>query len=175
MDTSSAIGLIEGGIDKALPAQVWTDLGAGRGTFTNALAGLLDSKSIVYAVDKDQHALKQITRPSHGAKIITRVADFTGEDFYCLPSNGILMANALHYVEDQVAFLLKVRNKSLLPGGRVIVVEYNRDRPNPWIPFPVPFDRLNALALAAGFSTRVRIGEMPSVYDNGLMYSTLMM
>lgn len=173
MDTSTAISLIREGIDVSIRGQVWHDLGAGRGTFTTALAGLLDKGSIVNAVDKDEEALCRIRQVNDGAKISIVTADFTDSGFSIEPLNGVLMANALHFVEDQSGFLVAIRNRFLLPRGRLIVVEYDRRIPNPWVPFPVEFNQLKEISLCAGFAAIEKLGEVPSAYGHGLIYGAL--
>lgn len=173
MDKSIIISLIRGGIDASMGGQVWHDLGAGRGSFTMALAELLDNESKIYAVDKDDHALKSIKQVDYGAKISIVAADFTGASFSIDRSDGILMANALHYVEDQSSFLFVMRDRFLLPRGRLIIVEYERRRPNQWVPFPIEFRQLKEIALRVGFSSVEKLGEVPSVYDNVLMYGAV--
>jgi len=172
MEISSVIKLIQGGIDTSIRSQVWMDLGAGSGTFTTGLAGLLDPESLVYAVDRDGQSLKRIKKTNSGAKIIALQSDFMKNDFTSLQPDGILMANALHYVEDQFSFLTKIKNK-LVPGGRIVIVEYDRKNPTPWVPFPIAFDELKVLTSSIGFTSITRLAEVPSVYDNGMMYGAL--
>ena len=172
METSSALKLIRGGVETTVTHQVWFDLGAGSGTFTTALSEMLDDESEIYAVDRDEQSLKKIMQPNHGAKITVRQGDFVKDDIIRDKVNGILMANTLHFVEDQVSFLSKIKNK-LLPNGRMVIVEYDRRTPNPWIPFPVSFTQLKTLAIHAGFSSITRLDELPSAYGNGILYGAL--
>jgi ubiquinone/menaquinone biosynthesis C-methylase UbiE len=173
MDQYSAIRLIRKGVDTSLPHQVWYDLGAGRGTFTLALAQLLGPGSIIYAVDKDAEALRAIRQPEKGARISVISADFSADDFSIASASGVLMANALHYVEDQKGFLRSVRNQ-LLPVGRMIIIEYERETPNRWVPFPVGFEGLRKISLHVGFQSIDKIGEIPSAYGNGIMYAAVL-
>ena len=67
------------------------------------------------------------------------------------PLDGIVAANSIHYIRDQVSLLR--RWKTLLkPGGRIIVVEYDTDRGNTWVPYPLSLGALDKLARSAGFS-----------------------
>jgi ubiquinone/menaquinone biosynthesis C-methylase UbiE len=172
MERASAIKLIEGGIDTSIHRQVWIDLGAGSGTFTIALAGLLDPESLVYAVDRDKQSLNRIEKNDRGAKIITLHADFMKDDLADIQPNGILMANALHYVEDQFSFLTTIKNK-LASGGRILIVEYDLKNPNAWVPFPIGFGELKGLAARVGFTSVTRLAEVSSVYHNGMIYGAL--
>ena len=49
-----------------------------------------------------------------------------------------------------------------MPGGRLVVVEYDADRGNPWVPHPISFARLDGLVRAAGFGERELIHRVPS-------------
>jgi len=55
MKIDDAQALIAGAVPRR--AGVWADLGAGDGTFTQALARLLEPGSRIYAVDRDRAAL----------------------------------------------------------------------------------------------------------------------
>src|SRR6185436_19653309 len=103
-------------------SQLYVDVGAGSGMFTHALASLLGGGKIL-AIDKDERALKQIPSQIGAVQIETLAADFMSYNFEDLNADGILMANALHFVSDKAEFLLKVR-KGLKTGGVLVVVEY---------------------------------------------------
>lgn len=173
MDESAVLKLISSGVTRNLHKQLWIDLGAGSGTFTTTLAKLLGVQSTVYAIDKDKGSLTEIVQPENGAKIITQVDDFMRDDFQIPVVDGILMANALHYVKDQYSFLTKIKDR-LRNGGRLIIVEYDRSNSNPWVPFPVSFDALQKLATRIGISAVHKLGEIRSVYNNGMMCGALL-
>src|SRR4051812_42809741 len=109
MELTVATKLIEKGVDHRTTPQVWADLGAGRGTFTNALAALLPEESTVYAVDKDAASLNSIRLTSARVKLIKSINDFINT--YTLPKNldGVLMANALHFVDKKIDFINLLR------------------------------------------------------------------
>ena len=56
--------------------------------------------------------------------------------------DGVLIANALHFVpsSEQRAALLNVC-AHLRPGGRLVIVEYEPDRPLPFAPHPISYTR----------------------------------
>lgn len=65
MDVNDAVALIRNAVAPSKGAAVWADLGAGTGTFTRALARILDAGSTIYAVDQDAKsiaALRQCSR-----------------------------------------------------------------------------------------------------------------
>jgi ubiquinone/menaquinone biosynthesis C-methylase UbiE len=143
---------------------VWADLGAGTGAFTLALADLLGPTAHIYAVDKDRSALQQLEQtmrarfPSPQVKYLH--ADFTHA--LDLPElTGVVMANSLHFVRKKDAVLQQVR-RYLQPGGRLVLVEYNVDRGNPWVPYPFSYESWQHLARQNGFTDVQLLEKVPS-------------
>ena len=99
-------------------------------------------------------------------------ADFTKP--LPLPTlDGLLMANALHYVEQPV-HLLKNLLMLLKPAGTFLLVEYETNRPRPpWIPHPIPFDVFTEIAAAVGLTQPVEIGKTPSMYGHDHIYAAM--
>ena len=88
--------------------QVWADLGCGEGTFTVALASLLPAGSTVHAIDNDTLALARLPARHGDVTIVAHAGDFTSRGAARWPFDGLdgmLMANSLHYVRAQAAFL----------------------------------------------------------------------
>ncbi len=81
------------------------------------------------------------------------------------------MANSLHYVRDKEPVLKEVGGW-LHPGGRLLVVEYDSDRGNTWVPYPVSYRTWEALAARAGFRDTRLLRTIPSRFL-GRMYSAL--
>lgn len=155
------VALIRAGVEGAGPR--WLELGAGDGEFTLALADLLRAGDIT-ALDMDRWALPDLERRVGEAfpatTLRTVVADFT----LTLPDgpfDGILAANSLHFVED-VSPVLSALRAILAPQGRIVVVEYDADRGNPWVPHPISLARWTTLAVEAGFTTPSLIHRVPS-------------
>jgi SAM-dependent methyltransferase len=152
---------------------MWADLGAGDGTFTRALVELLGRSSRIFAVDRDPRAVAALERwaRTNAANVIPVVADFTGP--FDLPGldetmlEGMIFANALHFVRD-VDFVLARLASWVRPGGRVVFVEYDRRATSRWVPYPIPADRLPALAASAGLSTPVIMATRPSAFGGNL-------
>jgi len=172
-----AVEMISGGVAHfgvSAPAPgVWADLGCGDGTFTRALAQLLAPGGVVHAVDLDDAALANIRAERNGAAIIKHHADFTRMPWpFEGRLDGILMANSLHYVREQEGFVSEIDSR-LKDDGRLIVVEYDFDRPNRWVPYPVSRRRLTALFAAAGYASPQWLGSRPSVYQRGELYAAL--
>ena len=87
---------------------VWADLGCGNGTFTLALANLLSPGSFVYAIDSNAASLQQIPSSYNQVSIEKHKADFISDKLPFDKVNGILMANAFHYVQHKDAFIKKI-------------------------------------------------------------------
>jgi ubiquinone/menaquinone biosynthesis C-methylase UbiE len=150
----------------ATSRQTWADLGSGTGAFTLALADLLGSDGEIYAVDKNQGALREqqqaMAARFPAANVHYCAGDFTGR-LDLPPLDGIVMANALHFVpglqKDGVILLVK---SYLRPGGRLILVEYNVDQGNPWVPYPLSYPTWEAIAHRAGFTDTRLLATKPS-------------
>ena len=159
MKRSDLVALIEGGVGEK--GGRWADLGAGEGAFTYALADLLGSAAHITAVDRDARALRGLD-----GRFDVRVADFTRPlDLHDL--DGIVMANSLHFVRDKQPVLESVHGM-LRPDGRLIVVEYDADRGNPWVPYPFTFAQWEQMAARAGFRGTRLLSTYPSRWLNGL-------
>jgi ubiquinone/menaquinone biosynthesis C-methylase UbiE len=148
----------------------WADLGAGTGAFTLALAELVGPGGEVIAVDRDRGALRELEhalRPG-GATVRALGADFTRPiDLTSL--DGIVMANSLHFVKDKAPVLALV-HRMLKPSGRLLLVEYDADKGNHWVPHPLSFETWRALADAGGFTGTRKLASVPSRFL-GRIYS----
>jgi SAM-dependent methyltransferase len=160
------VGLLRAGLDGVAPSQRWADIGAGSGAFTLALADLLGPGASIVAVDRDAGALRANAREMAArfpdVAIETRVADFVGPlDLTSL--DGIVAANSLHFVprERQVDTVRRLA-AMIRPGGRFLVVEYDADRGNPWVPHPFSVATWQGIAAEAGLQQTLEIGRVPS-------------
>jgi ubiquinone/menaquinone biosynthesis C-methylase UbiE len=144
------------------PGGVWADLGAGTGAFTLALAELLGPGGEVIAVDRDRGALRELERAVRpgGAAVRTLGADFT-RPLDLAPLDGVVMANSLHFVRDK-APVLGLVHAMLKRSGRLLLVEYDADRGNAWVPYPMSFEIWRAFADANGFNGTHKLASVPS-------------
>jgi hypothetical protein len=168
MQLPEAISLIQKGIVPQSSPQTWADLGAGEGLFSDVLLSLLPPGSIIHAVDLHKRPNLQ-----HNTSIIFHQADF-GKDKLPIPVlDGILMANSLHFVGNQVACIKQLKTHLRNRTGVIILVEYDTETGNEWVPYPVSFARAKMIFGDAGFSKIEKIGERPSIYHKNSIYAAL--
>lgn len=154
------------------PGGLWADIGAGSGAFTLALADLLGLGSRIVAVDRVRGALTQnaeaVAAQFAGVDIETLVADFTRP--LELPLlDGLVAANSLHFVpRDSQVDVIRALARHLRPGGVFVVVEYDADRGNPWVPHPFAYGSWKRLADAAGLVETRRLHRVPSRFLGGI-------
>jgi len=80
------------------------------------------------------------------------------------------MANALHFVKDKAPVFAFVRSY-LRPGGTFVLVEYDADRGNLWVPHPISYTTWLAVAPGAGFSEARLLGRVPSRFLSAIYAS----
>ncbi|MBJ7598951.1 MAG: class I SAM-dependent methyltransferase [Candidatus Nephthysia bennettiae] len=170
MDHRDHVSLIKEGVE-GQPGE-WADLGSGGGAFTLALAELLGSDGRIHSVDRDGHALgrqrRLIEERFPDSQVSYLQADF-GRPLELPPLDGVVMANSLHFIRRKAPVLDLVRSY-LKPGGRLVLVEYDSDRGNPWVPHPLSYPSWERLSSEAGFEQtrllkRVPSGVMGAIYS----------
>jgi SAM-dependent methyltransferase len=155
----------------ALGPTTWADLGCGTGTFTLALADLLASGSIIHALDNDAAALRKIPSAHKRVSITTHHGDFMDQEMWPFAGlDGILMANSLHYVEDQATFIRACEPRMRSPR-HFLIVEYDTDAANRWVPYPVTARRLTSLFTGAGYGSIRLLRSRPSLYRRAALYA----
>ena len=171
MDHDDHVRLLRDAVE---PGGTWADIGAGSGAFTLALADLLGPGSRIIAVDRDRAALRE-----NAERAAERWADRTVETLTAdfskpldLPElDGLVAANSLHFVpRDRQVPVLRALASHLRDQGRFVVVEYDADSGNPWVPYP--FSQASWLRLAdeAGLTDTVALARVPSRFL-GAIYS----
>lgn len=161
MQLSEAIQFIRCDLLQQAPVSMWADLGCGSGLFSTALAHYLPEGSTIYAIDH-----KPATKiAGHGVKIYD--LDFVADPFPFGKIDGILMANSLHYVKSQTAFIQKLQSHT----STLLVIEYDIEKPVPtWVPFPVSYSKLLTLFPDKKIE---KLSERTSAYGQGNMYAAL--
>jgi ubiquinone/menaquinone biosynthesis C-methylase UbiE len=173
MQVNDAVALIREAVGNG--TGVWADLGAGTGTFTRALARMIDTASTIYAVDDDVNAIASLRElaATSATRIIPVTADFTRS--FELPGlgdgmlDGILLANSLHFVPNADSVLAQLARRVRV-RGRVVIVEYDRRAPGRWVPYPIDASRWPQLATSAGLTSAAITATRPSAYA-GVLYA----
>jgi SAM-dependent methyltransferase len=164
MNHTDHVALLRDGI--AGPGGVWADLGSGDGAFTLALAELLGPGAAIYSIDKKKNSLRRQERVMRerfpGSRLLTITADYT-RPLDLPPLDGVVMANALHFQRKKDGVLQLIYNY-LQPGGRLILVEYNIDRGNFWVPHPLSYPSWKKLAERNGFVGTRLLRTRPSSF-----------
>lgn len=172
MNHEDHVNLLRRGIDTG--QGTWADFGSGSGAFTLALAELLAPEATIHSVDHDQTALARQERRLESRFPQTTVhyhcADYTHR--LDLPTlEGIVMANALHF-QRQKEPVVELLRSYLGAGGRLILVEYNTDSGNRWVPYPISYETWSTLSRRCGFTRTELLATRPSRFL-GQIYSAL--
>jgi ubiquinone/menaquinone biosynthesis C-methylase UbiE len=163
MNHADHVKLLRGGVPGG---GVWADFGSGAGAFTLALAELLGPGGEIYSVDQDLGALRTQERTMQARFPQTAVhylaADFT-QPLKLPQLDGIVLANALHFQKYSAQGRVIQRfRRYLCPGGRLILVEYNMDHGNTWVPYPLSYQSWTKLARESGFAQTQLLATVPS-------------
>ena len=162
MDHADHVALIRRGVEHTGPR--WLELGSGYGAFTTALADVLGPGGSIEAVDRDGGGLRAaaaaVADRFPAVRVTPNLADFT-RGLPDGPFDGVLAANSLHFVADRRAVLAGIR-VVLNAGGRLLVVEYDVDMGNPWVPHPFSFGSWRSEAAEAGFDQVELLHRVPS-------------
>ncbi len=167
VDHRDHVRLLREGIGKG--AGVWADLGSGGGAFTFALAELLGAEAVIHSLDRDSSVLESQARQMSARYPALQVHYHRGDlEDPSLPErlrlrelDGVVAANVLHFVRDQVTAVRRIA-AMIRPGGRFVVVEYNADRGSPWVPRPFSYPRWEGMAREAGLVDTRLLATVPS-------------
>ena len=164
MNHADHVQLLRDGIHA--PGGTWADFGSGQGAFTLALADLLGPGAQIHSIDRDPAALHVQQRALQArfsqVTVHYQVADFTAP-LDLPPLDGIVMANALHFVRHKAPVLHQIQGY-LKDGGHLILVEYDTDRGNRWVPYPLSYATWERLAGQNGFTATRRLHAVPSSF-----------
>ena len=162
MDHSDHVNLLR---PANLTQGIYADLGAGSGAFTLAVREIIGLDSTIHAVDKDKSSLDELEKAHRARFNTTRNLLLLSNDFSrplsLPPLDGIVMANSLHFFKDKEKILRHVQ-QFLKPNGALIIVEYNVDSGNMWVPYPLTFETWQALAPRVGFTEPRLLAKAPS-------------
>jgi ubiquinone/menaquinone biosynthesis C-methylase UbiE len=114
------------------PGMTVADIGAGSGLFSRPLAKAVAPNGKVYAVDIQQDLLDYIDKRDKEEKI-RNVRTVLGEfNDPKLPARDVDVAfinDVLHHIQNRAAYL-KALATYVKPGGRIAIIEMNKDDPN---------------------------------------------
>lgn len=165
MTYQESISFLEKGITSK--GGVWADLGAGNGKITMIVRVLLGEEGKIIAVDTNPQVMN-LTQVKGIADVVSLQQDFTQPlDLPLL--DGIFMGNSLHFVKDKFTFLQQLTYK-LKPNGKFVIMEYDMDIGNDWVPYPITFEALKKLTIDLDLTEAIEVNRRQSTYGNGGMY-----
>lgn len=124
----------------------WIDAGCGQGAYTIPLATIVTT---VLGLDKNEGNLERLQRrikETHIFNIRLKKGDLTAVSEYRLEGlRGILFAFSLHY-QKNLDFLLDIlQEKNDQEKFTIVVIEYVRRTPVPWVPSPCPPEKIEKI------------------------------
>lgn len=164
MQHADHVNLIREGVEGV--GQRWLELGAGAGAFTLALADLLGPTGDIVAVDRDGGELARLREamgrrfPDVGLRTVEADFDRRFDPGHTV-FDGLLAANSLHFVAHPTSVIGRLHD-SLRPGARILIVEYDGDTGNPWVPHPFSFKTWQREAGELGLLDTRLVGRVPS-------------
>ena len=149
------------------------DLGAGAGYFTWRLARRVGPQGKVLAVDIQQEMLDLIAQDLKKRNLANVELLLGGERDPKLPAGAldlVLIANAYHEFSEPEAILAAVR-RSLKPNGRMVVLEYRKERS--YTPMPslhkMTMQEMRSEIEPAGFQLERAVDFLPD--QHGLIFT----
>ncbi len=109
------------------------------------MANILADSGHIHVVDKSKKKLAAFkTMPKDLAKISLHNKDFLAAKLFD-DLDGIFLPYSLHSVPNPIKFLGQAM-LSIKANGKILILDYNSRRGNPWIKYPVDIKRLKYLA-----------------------------
>ena len=134
------------------PGMRVADVGAGSGLFTRPIVTAI-APGVVYAVDIDAELLKILMRLAADAGVTTVQTIVGRPDDPSLPTpvDLVFICDALHHIANPAAYLKTIR-RSVAPGGRAAIIDYNRNWPEGHESMQFTPAQLSEWMRAAGFT-----------------------
>jgi ubiquinone/menaquinone biosynthesis C-methylase UbiE len=111
--------------------EIVADIGAGSGYFTLRLAHHVGQSGRVYAVDVSPDMIRHLHTKVRDARLLNVSPILAPPDDPFLPQavDRFVIVDVWHHVEDQPAYLSRMR-KLLKPGGQIVMIDFHkRDLP----------------------------------------------
>jgi len=111
------------------PGMKIADIGAGTGLYTIPFAQQVGEKGLVYAVDISVDFIKNIERRAKHHDLKNVIGHINNQKEIGLAQNSIELAficNTYHHFEYPLTTLKSIY-QSLLPGGKLVIIDYKRD------------------------------------------------
>lgn len=151
------------------PGQNVADIGAGTGYFTRRLARRVSPGGFALAVDVEPGFFPYVNkraREDGQFNILTVQADYENPRLEENSLDLIFICDTLHHIENRASYYQHLK-KALRPGGRVVVVDFFKDKKIPVGPGPAM--RLSAASVkaeleSAGFAVSVDRVTLPYQY-----------
>lgn len=125
-------------------SEKWAIFGVPNKNYVYAIADVLGLSGQVHAVDKSKRKLAVINPEVKGlAKINLENKDFLAAKLFD-DLDGVFLPYSLHKVANPMKFLGQVM-LSIKVDGKLLILDYNTQRANPRLKYPVDIKRLNSL------------------------------
>lgn len=128
---------------------------------------LLGNDSVIHAVDINYQTMEPYL---NGNRIVYHQLDFSDGSLPFSELDGFLLANSLHFVNDKKSVVSELKRR-LKTNGTLIIIEYESDKGNRWVPYPIPLQSLRGLLTEVGFRQIKVIGKRASLYGGRAMYA----
>jgi ubiquinone/menaquinone biosynthesis C-methylase UbiE len=153
------------------PDMAVADIGAGTGLFTRLIADRVGPKGRVYAVDISPAFLKYIADEAKRRKQPQIQTVLGTQEVTNLPAGAVdvaFLCDTYHHLEHPETLLASI-HRALRPGGRLVMVEFDRSRPvsSDFVKKHVRADKKQFLSeiAAAGF-TPIPVRDAPQMKEN---------
>lgn len=153
------------------PGMVIADVGAGTGLFTRLFCEAVGPKGKVFAVDIAPKFLEHIRREAKRLgheQVVTILGTQTSTKLPEAAVDVVFIADTYHHFEKPREMLASI-HRALKPGGRLVIVEFDRDSPRngEFIRKHVRADKRTFLEeiRAAGFEA-IEGGQPPRLVEN---------
>lgn len=141
------------------------DLGAGTGYFSVRIAKLVPEGKL-FSVDIEPEMLRHLRERAHHENLSVLVPILASAESANLPEpvNVILVVDTYHHIDNRIAYFSKLK-ASLLPNGRLAVVDFKADSPEgPPPEHRIPPEKITAELEAAGYTLVATYPFLPRQY-----------